>query len=41
MGNPGKEALFATFDNLGFERAIAEHEAKTLVFSGILTDTGT
>ncbi|MFM0027402.1 PIN domain-containing protein [Paraburkholderia madseniana] len=40
LGNPGKERLFATLDGLGVERAIAEHEARTLVLSGILTDTG-
>jgi rRNA-processing protein FCF1 len=40
LGNPGKESLFATLDGLGVERAIAEHEARTLVLSGILTDTG-
>lgn len=40
LGNPGKEKLFATLESLGIERAIAEHEARTLVLSGILTDTG-
>jgi rRNA-processing protein FCF1 len=40
LGSPGKERLFATLDGLGVDRAIAEHEARTLVLSGILTDTG-
>lgn len=40
LGNPAKEALFATLDSMGLTRVIAEHEAKTLVLSGILTDTG-
>lgn len=40
LGNPDKERLFATLNGLGVERAIAEHEARTLVLSGILTDTG-
>lgn len=40
LGNPGKERFFATLEGLGVDRAIAEHEARTLVLSGILTDTG-
>lgn len=40
LGNPSKEKLFATLEGLGVEGAIAEHEARTLVLSGILSDTG-
>lgn len=40
LGNPAKEKLFSTLEGLGVERAIAEHEGRTLVLSGILTDTG-
>lgn len=40
LGNPSKEKLFATLEGLGVARAIAEHEARTLVLSGILSDTG-
>lgn len=40
LGNPSKERLFNTLEGLGVVRAIAEHEARTLVLSGILSDTG-
>lgn len=40
LDNPGKEKLFASLAKLGVDRTIAEHEAKTLALSGILTDTG-
>ncbi|GJG96824.1 PIN domain-containing protein [Cupriavidus pauculus] len=40
LGNPGKDQLFASLEAAGVDRAIAEHEAKTLVFSGLLTDMG-
>lgn len=39
-GTPDKETLFSRLDSLGIRRAIAEHEAKTLELSGVLTDTG-
>ena len=38
--SPGKETLFATLERFGVDRAIAEHEARTLVLSGVLKDTG-
>lgn len=40
LNSPGKEKLFAELERLGVNRAIAEHEANTLVLSGVLTDTG-
>jgi PIN domain len=40
LNSPGKEKLFATLERVGVKREIAEHEAKTLVLLGIVTDTG-
>ncbi|WP_162253592.1 PIN domain-containing protein [Lysobacter sp. Root690] len=40
LSNPSKEKLFGTLADMGIERTIAEHEARTLVLSGVLTDTG-
>lgn len=40
LGSPRKERLFTELERLGVNRAIAEHEANTLVLSGVLTDTG-
>ena len=40
LNSPGKEQLFAQLERLGVNRAIAEHEANTLVLSGVLMDTG-
>lgn len=40
LRSPGKERLFAELERLGVNRVIAEHEATTLVLSGLLTDTG-
>lgn len=41
LNTPSKEDLFSALENAGFDRAIAEHEAHTLVLSGRLNDTGT
>ncbi|NML61421.1 DUF4935 domain-containing protein [Massilia sp. RP-1-19] len=41
LNTPSKDELFSTLENAGFDRAIAEHEARTLVLSGRLNDTGT
>jgi hypothetical protein len=41
LNTPLKEELFSALENAGFDRAIAEHEARTLVLSGRLNDTGT
>lgn len=41
LHTPSKEELFSALENAGFDRAIAEHEARTLVLSGRLNDTGT
>lgn len=40
LRSPGKEMLFATLERFGVDRTIAEHEARTLVLSGVLKDTG-
>jgi hypothetical protein len=40
LRSPSKEALFAALEHFGVDRAIAEHEARTLVLSGVLKDTG-
>lgn len=40
LGNPEKEKLFSTLQGIGVDRTIAEHEARTLVLSGTLRDTG-
>ncbi len=40
LGNPEKEKLFSTLEGLGVDRKIAEHEARTLLLSGALNDTG-
>lgn len=40
LRSPGKEALFAELERFGVDRTIAEHEARTLVLSGVLKDTG-
>lgn len=37
---PVKESLFDKLESVGVDRAIAEHEAVTLVLSGVLKDTG-
>lgn len=41
LNTPSKEALFSALGKAGFDRSIAEHEARTLVLSERLTDTGT
>ncbi|OGQ57244.1 MAG: hypothetical protein A3J24_02770 [Deltaproteobacteria bacterium RIFCSPLOWO2_02_FULL_53_8] len=41
LGTPSKEELFSALVKAGFDHDIAEHEARTLVLSGRLTDTGT
>lgn len=41
LNTPSKDVLFSALENAGLDRAIAEHEARTLVLSGRLTDTGT
>lgn len=41
LDTPSKDELFSTLEIAGFDRAIAEHEARTLVLSGRLNDTGT
>lgn len=40
LDSPDKEKLFAELERVGVNRAIAEHEAKTLVLSGVLVDAG-
>lgn len=40
LGTPDKERLFAELERIGVDRAIAEHEAKTLVLAGVLVDAG-
>lgn len=40
LRSPGKDDLFDTLERAGIDRAIAEHEARTLVLSGVLKDTG-
>lgn len=40
LRSPAKGDLFDTLVRCGIDRAIAEHEARTLVLSGVLTDTG-
>jgi hypothetical protein len=37
---PDKKTLFASLESVGVNREIAEHEAVTLVLSGVLKDTG-
>jgi len=41
LNAPSKEALFSALESAGVDRTIAEHEARTLVLSGRLDDTGT
>lgn len=40
LRSPTKEELFDVLERVGIDRAIAEHEARTLVLSGVLKDTG-
>lgn len=40
LHSPAKDVLFNELERLGLDRAIAEHEARTLVLSGVLKDTG-
>lgn len=40
LRSPAKDELFDTLARCGIDRAIAEHEARTLVLSGVLNDTG-
>lgn len=40
LNAPSKVDLFAQLERGGINRAIAEHEAQTLVLSGVLTDSG-
>jgi hypothetical protein len=40
LGAPQKEDLFAQLERAGIDRKIAEHEAQTLVLSGVLRDSG-
>lgn len=40
LNTPSKEELFSALENAGLDRAIAEHEARTLVLSGRLDDIG-
>ena len=40
LRSPVKHELFDTLERVGIDRAIAEHEARTLVLSGVLKDTG-
>ncbi|MBR7780254.1 PIN domain-containing protein [Undibacterium rugosum] len=40
LGSPSKEKLFATLERVGVNRLFAEHEAKTLVLSEVMVDTG-
>jgi len=41
LDTPAKEDLFAQLERAGVNRELAEHEARTLVLSGRLQDTGT
>lgn len=41
LNTPSKAELFLSLENAGFDRAIVEHEARTLILSGRLNDTGT
>lgn len=41
LDTPSKEELFSALESAGLDRAIAEHEARTLLLSGRLSDTGT
>ncbi|WP_198390024.1 PIN domain-containing protein [Burkholderia ubonensis] len=41
LNMPTKDELFSVLENAGFDRAIAEHEARTLVLSGRLNDATT
>lgn len=41
LNTPSKEELFSILAKVGFNRDIAEHEARTMVLSERLTDTGT
>lgn len=41
LDTPSKEELFSALVKAGFNRDIAEHEARTMVLSDRLTDTGT
>jgi PIN domain len=40
LRSPSKDKLFEALERAGIDRAIAEHEARTLVLSGVLKDTG-
>ena len=40
LNAPGKDTLFNALESVGVNRAIAEHEAQTLVLSGVLKDLG-
>ncbi len=40
LRSPAKDELFDMLERVGIDRAIAEHEARTLVLSGVLKDTG-
>jgi hypothetical protein len=40
LRSPEKDKLFDALERVGIDRAIAEHEARTLVLSGVLKDTG-
>lgn len=40
LRSPTKDELFDTLERAGINRAIAEHEARTLVLSGVFKDTG-
>ncbi len=40
LRSPAKDKLFDTLERVGIDRAIAEHEARTLVLSGVFKDTG-
>lgn len=40
LHSPAKNELFESLERAGIDRAIAEHEARTLVLSGVLKDTG-
>jgi hypothetical protein len=40
LRSPAKDQLFDTLERVGIDRAIAEHEARTLVLSGVFKDTG-
>ena len=40
LGAPPKDDLFAQLERAGIDRSIAEHEAQTLVLSGVLKDSG-